>query len=238
MTTPLSTEPRHAVGTRASRKLRATGRIPVALQKDGEKPALNLSIDAEEFLRARRKHEHVFELVIDKAREPVLVNALEWDVFAEDIVHVEFRRVDLTKKTRVEVPIEFTGHPKGVLNHLLTRIAVMTLPTTIPDLIEFSVADMEVGRTVLASELKMPEGVELATAPDVAIARISMIKIEVEAAPAAPTEAEAAAAAATAAATPAGETPAGGAPAKGAEGAPKKGEPAPKAPEGGKKGKG
>lgn len=236
MVTKLKTLARERVGTRSARKLRAEGRIPVALQQDGEKPALNLSIDADEFLRARRKHEHVFELEIGGKKEPALVNSLAWDVFAEDILHVEFRRVDLTKKTRVDVPIEFTGHPKGVLNHIETRISVLTLPSAIPNVLEISVADMEVGRTVLASELKLPEGVELASPPETPIARISMIKIEVEAAPAAPTEAEAAAAAAaTVAATPGAE---GATPAKGAE-APKKGEGgAPKGGDAGKKGKG
>lgn len=217
MTTQLKTEPRPSVGTRTSRKLRAEGRIPASLQHSPEAPHVNLSIDSDEFMTARRRHEHVFELVIDGKRNPALVNQLQWDTFGEYIQHVEFRRVDLTKKARVEIPLEFVGHPKGVLNHLVTRIAVMTLPTSIPDLIECSVADLEIGTTVYAKGLVMPKGCELAADPELPVARISAIKVEVEAAPTA--DATAAAAASTVAAPTKGDAAA--TPAK-AEAAPKK----------------
>jgi large subunit ribosomal protein L25 len=214
MTTPLKTEPRHAVGTRTARKLRAEGRIPANLQHTPDAPHVNLSIDSDEFMSARRKHEHVFELIVEGKKEPALVNQLHWDTFGEYIQHVEFRRVDLHKKTRVEVMLEFVGHPKGVLNYLVTRIAVMTLPTTIPDLIECTVADLEIGTTVYAKSLPMPKGCELASDPELAIARISAVKIEVEAAPAAETPVAAAGAVAAPVKADAGAAAASGAAAK------------------------
>ena len=228
MTTELKTETRVSVGTRSARKLRADGKIPASLQHTPEAPHVNLAIDTEAFMTARRKHEHVFELNIGGKKEPALVNQLHWDTFGEYIQHIEFRRVDLTKKARVEVPLEFVGHPKGVLNHLVTRIAVMTLPTSIPDLIECSVADLEIGTSVLAKQLAMPAGCELAADPDLVLARISAVKIEVEAAPTA--EAVAAAAASTVAApakADAGAAAAGAKPdaAKKDAGAPKKDAP-------------
>jgi large subunit ribosomal protein L25 len=218
MTTKLETEVRHTVGTRSARNLRAQGRIPASLQHTPEAPHVNLSVDEDAFMTARRKHEHVFELLVDGKREPALVNQLHWDTFGEYIQHIEFRRVDLTKKARVEVPLEFVGHPKGVLNHLVTRIAVSTLPTSIPDMIECSVADLEIGSTVLAKSLKMPAGCELASDPDLLLARISAIKIEVV--EAAPVAAEGATVAAPVAA---GKTEAG-APAAGAAAKPEAGK--------------
>src|SRR5687768_4955473 len=160
MPTKIQTETRNSVGTRTARKLRSEGRIPANLQHTPDAPHVNISIDQDEFMAARRKHEHVFELVVDGRKEPALVNQLHWDTFGEFIQHIEFRRVDLTKKARVEVPLEYVGHPKGVLNHLVTRIAIMTLPTTIPDLVECSVADMEIGTTIYAKMLVMPKGCE------------------------------------------------------------------------------
>ena len=227
MTTELKTEPRLSVGTRQARKLRAEGMIPASLQHTPEAPHVNLAIDSDAFMTARRKHEHVFELLIAGKKEPALINQLHWDTFGEYIQHVEFRRVDLTKKARVEVPLEFVGHPKGVLNHLVTSIAIMTLPTSIPDLIECSVADLEIGTTIHARQLPMPKGCELAGDPELLLARISAVKIEVEAAPTA--EATAAAAASTVAApvkadagAPGGAAGAKPDAAKGAAAAPKK----------------
>jgi large subunit ribosomal protein L25 len=187
MVTTLKTELRNAVGTRLARKLRAEGKIPASLQFTPEAPHVNLAIDMDEFMGARRRHEHVFELLVDGKKEPALVNELHWDTFGEYIQHIEFRRVDLTKKTRVEISLEFVGHSKGVLNHLETHIDVMTLPSSIPDLIECSVADLEIGTTVYAKNLVMPAGCELASEPNLPVARISALKVEVEAAPAAET---------------------------------------------------
>jgi large subunit ribosomal protein L25 len=212
----LQTEKREKLGTRASQALRAQGRIPCTLEWLGAEPHVDLSIDETEFLTARRQHQHVFELKLDGRGVAVIVRQLQWDVFGERIAHVEFRRVDLTKKTEVEVELVFTGHPKGVLNHLVTHVTVRALPTEIPDQLEVSVADLEPGTSVFAKEIKVPANVELVTAPGAPVARISEIKIEILETAAAPAEGAEAAAAAAAGAAPAA---AGAAPAAGAAGA-------------------
>jgi large subunit ribosomal protein L25 len=228
----LAAEPRTVLGTRAARKLRAAGKIPASLQAEGSDLHVDLAIDAAEFLTSRRKHQHVYELVLGERRETAIVRELVWDVFGEHVVHIEFRRVDLTKKTEVEVELVFTGHPKGVLNHLVTHVTVRALPTDIPDELEVSVADLEPGTTVTADKIKVPAAVELVTPSATPVARISQIKIEIlEPTPAAAVEGAAApgtaAAAAGGAPAAAGAAP-GAAPAAdkakpGAEAKPEKG---------------
>ena len=63
MTATLNTLPREALGTRPARILRRQGRIPASLTGEN-KDAVLLSIDEHEFLAARRKHEHVFQLAL------------------------------------------------------------------------------------------------------------------------------------------------------------------------------
>ncbi|HVS11076.1 MAG TPA: 50S ribosomal protein L25, partial [Planctomycetota bacterium] len=201
MSTRLNAERRERTGTRHSRSLREEGRIPAVLQGGG-KPNLEVSIPEEEFLTTRRRHEHLYDLELDGESETALVNQLAWDVFGERILHVEFRRVDRTRKTDVEVELEFVGHPKGVLNHMITHVAVHALPTEIPDALEVSVADLQPGTTIMAGEIKLPKNVELAIPPETPVARISAHKVEVEAAPAAPETAAAPSAAAPAEAPP------------------------------------
>jgi large subunit ribosomal protein L25 len=203
MTATLKTTPRTGLGTRAARVIRRQGRIPISLQGDG-KEALFLCIDEHEFLAARRAHEHVFTLELAEGKsDSAMVRELQWDPLGEDIVHVEFRRVDLTRETEAEVALEFVGHPKGgVLNHLVTRVTVAAIPSKIPDRIEVKVDAMELGTPLFARELKLPDGVRLVTPGSVSIAVVVIVKEEVAApvAAAAPVEGEAAAAAA-----PAGE---------------------------------
>jgi len=230
MTVNLKTAPRSRVGTRASRVLRMQGRIPVSLQGDG-KDSQMLTIDQHEFLAARRAHEHVFTLEFEGGgSHSAMVRELHWDPLGEDILHVEFRRVDLTRETEAEVMLEFIGHPKGgVLNHLVAQVTVAAIPSKIPDVIEVKVDAMELGHPLYARDLKLPEGVRLVTPGTVSIAVVVVVKEEVAApvAAAVPAEGEVAAAAPAAGekagAPAAGEK--GAAPAKAAapaKGAPKK----------------
>jgi len=225
MTANLKTHPRPKAGTRPARILRLQGRIPVSLQGDG-KASLQLTIEQEQFLEARRHHEHVFMLELEGgASDSAMVRELQWDPLGEQILHVEFRRVDLTRETEAEVMLQFVGHPKGgVLNHLVALVTVAAIPSKIPDHIEVNVDAMELGHPLFARDLKLPEGVRLVTPPQTAVAVVVIVKEEV-AAPAA------------AAATPEGEAaaPAATAAAPAAAGAEKAGEKAAAPAKGGKK---
>jgi large subunit ribosomal protein L25 len=200
---------RAKVGSRTSTALRAQGKIPASIEWQGDQPHVNLAVDEAEFLATRRRHQHVYQLELDGGVETTIVRELQWDVFGDHIIHIEFRRVDLNKKTEVEVDLHFVGHPKGVLNQLVAHVKVLALPTEIPDELEVIVADLEAGTSITAGEIKLPEGIDLVTPAAVTIARISEIKIEV----AEPTPEAAAAPVAAGAAPAAGATPAA-APAK------------------------
>ncbi len=215
MTATLKTSPREQLGTRATRKLRRQGQIPVLLEGEG-RPGLILMIDQSEFLAARRRHEHVFQLELqDGGSDSAMVRELQWDPLGEVILHVEFRRVDLTRETEAEVELEFVGHPKGgVLNHLVTHVTVAAIPSKIPDRIEVKVDAMELGHPLLAQDLRLPEGVRLITPGNVSVAVVTIVRAEeptpAPEAAAVPAEGEAAAAAEGAAPAPA--------PAKGGKG--------------------
>lgn len=147
---------------------------------------VSLSIDEEEFLTARRHHEHVYQLTWGSADQTALVNELQWDTFGERILHVEFLAVDLNVKAEVEVPLEFLGHPKGgMLNHLITKISLMAKPEQIPDLIEVKIEGLEEGHTIHAKDLILPDGIDLAGDPERIVANITAATAEEE-----PTEEE------------------------------------------------
>jgi large subunit ribosomal protein L25 len=173
----LNIEIREKVGSRDARKLRRVGRTPASLQTDGEKPHLNIHLDREEFLTSRRRNVHLYDLVSGKDTEAALIRELQWDSLGDNILHIEFKRVQRGVKTEAEVQLEFTGHPlSGILNHLVTHVTVITLPSQIPDSIEVRVNDLDVGGHIRASDLELPEGVSLAVPEDLEIAVVSAVK--------------------------------------------------------------
>ncbi len=191
---------RDKLGSRFARRLRAQGRIPASIQGE-HRDNVDFSIDEVEFLTARRHHEHLFDIEFDgRAAETAVVRELAWDAFGDEIVHVEFRRVVRGQKTRIEVPLEFLGHPKGgVLNHSVTHVTVMALPSQIPDVIEVKVDGLDLGQAIYARDLELPDGVDLAIEPGLRVANVTTVREE----PAAPAPgAEGAEGAAAPAATP------------------------------------
>lgn len=199
MSATLTAARREKLGSRAARKLRLQGRIPCSLVSEDNEP-IPLSIDEDEFLTARRAHEHLFDLNFGSESEAALVNELQWDTFLGRIQHVEFRRVVRGQKTESEVELHFKGMVKGgVLNHLVSQVTIAAIPSLIPDGIEVSVDGLSEGAAIHARDLALPEGVELAMDPQTTIAIVSAVKVEVEetdegeegeegAAPAAPAE--------------------------------------------------
>ena len=177
MSATLQATVREKLGSRWSRRLRLQGRIPCSIQGEG-KDNLDVSIDEEAFLTARRQHEHLFDLELDKGEpETAMVRELQWDLLGDTILHVEFRRVVRGQKTQVEVELDFTGHAKGgVLNHVLTQLSILCLPSQIPDSIEVRVDDLELGVPLFAKDIVLPEGAELVTDPDAQVGVVSVVK--------------------------------------------------------------
>ena len=172
---------RDKVGSRSARKLRRDGQIPASLQTDGNKPHIDLSMDRDEFLTTRRQHVHLYDLDFDGDLQSAVVRELQWDAFGDQIIHVEFKRVQRGVETEAEVELEFVGHPKGgIVTHLVTHVTVLTIPSKIPDSLEVRVTDLEEGAHIMASDLEMPEGVKLAIPADTEIAVVSTQRVEVE----------------------------------------------------------
>ncbi len=186
---------RKQVGSRNARALRAEGRIPASLDKDDKHDHCDIHIEEHGFLATRRRHTHLYEIEVEgqKGLQMAVVRELQWDTFGEQIVHIDFKRVQRDVKTNSEVELEFIGVPKGgILNHLVTHVTVRCVPTLIPDAIEIPVGHLELGNSVYLKDLKMPEGVEVIGNKDQKIAVVVMAaRLEAAAAPAEGAEAAA-----------------------------------------------
>ena len=167
---------RESLGSRASRRLRAMGRAIASLQADSDHPHVDLHFDESEFHAARRAHAHLFDLTFDGKTESAIVRELQWDALGDTLLHVEFKRVIRGQKTESSVPLAFTGTPAGILNHDLDTVTISCIPSLIPDAIKVSVDGLEPGTHVRASDVQMPEGIDLVLDTDTEIAVISEIK--------------------------------------------------------------
>lgn len=176
MSANLKGKVREKLGSRWARRLRMQGRIPASIQGEG-KSNVDIEIDEDLFLAARRHHEHLFDIDLGKETETALIRELAFNSLGDRIIHVEFRRVVRGRKTEAEVELQFIGHPAGgVLNHLVTHVTISAVPTEIPDSIEVRVDKLELGHPLLAQDLILPEGVELASDPEEQVAVVNIVR--------------------------------------------------------------
>lgn len=191
-TVELKASSRTQTGKGVARKARAAGQIPGVLYGPGETPVA-LQVGHLEFMRIYHggHGENVLvDLTVDTGQpKKVLFRELQRDPVTEDVVHVDFYHVSLTKAIRVHVPIHLEGVPTGVklgggvLQHTLREVEVECLPTEIPELITVDVSAMEVHDAVHVSDLPSTHW-KLVTDPTQTVASVIppvLVKEEVKA---------------------------------------------------------
>jgi len=202
-------------GTGPSRRDRRAGEVPGVLYGGG-KEAVSLKVNSREFDRlVHSGGEHaVVQLSVDEAPDlssPALLKAVHHHPVRGDILHADFQRIRLDERISTLVPLEFTGHCKGlveggVLDYQLREIEVECLALEVPEHIAVDVTDLGIGDSLHVEQIQAPANVTIVTdlaRSVVAVHAPRVIKTaEEEAAEAAAAEEAAAAAAAAGEETP------------------------------------
>jgi len=210
----IKVEKRNDEGKGASRRLRRAGYVP-AIVYGGELKPVSIQIEHKDVWHASQNewfYASILDLSLGGDVQKVLLRDMQRHPFKQQILHLDFQRVDENKPIRVRVPLHFLNQetsPAGkkanvLVSHALNEIEISCLPKHLPEYVEVDLGNLDVGDIIHLSEIKLPEGVEipelrLGKEHDAAVVTAAEVKEEVEEAPA-----EAAAAAgATGAAAPA-----------------------------------
>ena len=190
---------REAQGSSASRRLRHAGKVP-GIVYGGTAAPMQIELDHNALYHALRKeafHASVLTLTVDGSKESVLLRDTQWHPYTQQVLHVDFQRVDKDHKIHVKVPLHFlnadvapgvkTGGGKA--HHIVNELDVQCVPGSLPEFIAVDMGKLEVGHSIHANDLVLPAGVELVAhiaAENPAVASINAPKGAAEEAPAAP----------------------------------------------------
>jgi large subunit ribosomal protein L25 len=162
--------PRTSQGKGASRRLRATGRVPGVIYGAGV-DAQSVEFDHKALLRHLKLeafHSSILDLTVEGKKDRVLLRDFQMHPFKEQVQHVDFQRIDPKKKIHMAVPLHFLNADiapgvklgKGVVQHIINELEIQCLPDQLPEYIEVDLKDLELGHSIHLSELKLPAGVE------------------------------------------------------------------------------
>lgn len=183
-TPTLKAQVRDKIGTRYSQRLRKAGKLPAIIYGHQQTPVA-IAIDQSEVLTHLHHGAHLFSIDIEGAgTETCLVNELQFGYLGDDVIHLDFTRVDLDEEVEVAVHLKFVGTPEAakkpgaVLSHDLTELEIICKANNIPEEIRVDLSKMVESITV--AELTLPEGVRTDVDPEQAIAHIDFIAEEEE----------------------------------------------------------
>ncbi len=167
-------ELRARTGTGGARAARREGWIPGVLYGGGDDPvAINLNQhEIQMAYNAGRLRAHLAKIDVtgEKGQQPVITRAVQIHPVKGNPIHIDMMRVDDKTRIDVEIPVRFLNEEEspglkkgGVLNVVRHTVEVYAPATAIPEIFEIDVTGLEVGDSIHASAVKLPEGVTLVT---------------------------------------------------------------------------
>ena len=204
--------PRATEGRGASRRMRRAGKAPGIVYGGVTQPT-PIELDHNALFHALRNeafHASILTMKLDGAATKVLLRDVQMHPFRNEILHVDFQRVDENRKIHMKVPLHFVNGELSpavklsgaIVSHVTTEVDVSCLPKDLPEFIEVDLSELGVGHSIHVSALKLPAGVSVVTHktdPVVATAVVPRAQVETEEETAAKAAEGAAAAAAEAA---------------------------------------
>jgi large subunit ribosomal protein L25 len=202
-------EVRTARGKNEARRLRVRGSIPAVLY-GAYKDSVAIGVSPKELshiLNSKSGHNTIFNLAIqDGENTPVMVVDSQRDPVRGNMLHADLKRIDLTKRIRVAVPVVTEGEAAGIklqggLLEIISReIEIECLPDEIPEQFAVDVSQLMIGQSIRAGSIPLIGSMRLLSPPDAVIAHV--VALRAEEAPAAAAEVAPAAEAGTAGGEP------------------------------------
>ncbi|MEO8131363.1 MAG: 50S ribosomal protein L25 [Bryobacteraceae bacterium] len=182
----ITAEPRETRGKNEARRLRVKGFSP-AVVYGGEADPIAIAVnpkDVNSILRSASGHNTIFNVDIQGSIAPVMVVDWQHDPIKGKLLHVDLKRIDLTKRIVVKVPVHTHGDPKGVklqggLHEVITReVEIECLPDDIPEGFTVDVTELSIGQSLRASEIPLSGSMTLLSPPDAVISHVVSMKAE------------------------------------------------------------
>lgn len=182
-------ERRTEFGKGAARRLRRDNKVPGVIYGHGA-DTQHIALPAHELMLALKNSNALMALELAEGVELVLPKSVQRDPVRYTIEHVDLVAVKRGEKVTVEVPVQTEGKiaPGGLLEHVNDTITLEAEATHIPESLTISVEGLEVGQSIHAQDVELPEGSTLAADPDLVVVHVLSAQIaeEIEE----PTEAE------------------------------------------------
>ena len=160
-------------GTGASRRLRNVGKTPGIVYGGEGQPQL-IELDHNALWHALKKeafHSTILEMEVGGKASKVLLRDVQYHPFKQQVVHVDFQRVDANTRLHMKVPLHYKGAEESqavklehcLVNPVMTELDISCLPGDLPEFIEVDLSGLKKGMSLHLADITLPKGVKAVT---------------------------------------------------------------------------
>ena len=174
---------REEKGKGAARRARRAGNVPAVIYGHGEAPR-HLAVSARDFAAILRHNgtNAVIDRDIEGKSQLALTKQVDVHPIKSYIEHADFLIVRRGEKVTVDVVVVVEGEAQGgtVVTQDSNTLQVEADALSIPDQFAVSVEGAEAGTSVYASDIELPAGVTMLTAPETLVVAVNEAKAAAE----------------------------------------------------------
>jgi large subunit ribosomal protein L25 len=176
----LTVVPREGKGKGPARQTRMVGFIPGVIYGPQTQPE-SIKVENRAFNAAWKTAgggSVIFSLDKGGKKTKVLIRELQRDPVTNNVIHVDFHAISMTKPIHLSIPIHLVGTPIGVkteggiLQATMREIEISCLPTDIPEQVEINVENLHIGDSIHIRDILIPK-VKILEEPDTTLAVVS-----------------------------------------------------------------
>lgn len=176
-TIAISGSPRENVGKRDAKELRYEGKVPAVLY--GGQEQVHFAVSRTDLNEAIYSPEANFvEIDLDGKKVKAIIKDTQFHPLTDLLLHVDFLQLFDDKAINMEIPVKLTGTSPGVkmggkLVQKLRKLRVKAFPKNMPQVVEVSIAKLEVGNLFRVRDLEKGE-FQVTNTPEDTIVSVAM----------------------------------------------------------------
>ena len=170
---------RDVFGKKASKAARREGMVPCAIY--GGEETVHFSVEAKALKPLiYSPNSYIVEFDIEGKKEIGVMREVQFHPVREQILHIDFYRVQEGKPVAIAIPVRLTGTAEGVkvggkLALSARKLIVKALAEQLPDEIVVDVTPLKVGQTIFVGDLQF-ENLQFVTPATTAVCAVRVTR--------------------------------------------------------------
>ena len=167
------------LGKKATKALRAEGKIPVVLNDGAEAIHLTVSNEAVRKL-VYTPDVYVIDLEVEGKHCMAILKDIQFHPVKDNILHMDLLKVTEDKPVVIEIPVKLEGHAEGVkaggkLSLSMKKVKVLAPYTQIPERVVVNVDSLGLGKSLAVGDLHF-ENFKLVNAKNAVICAVQLTR--------------------------------------------------------------